>query len=241
MNTKHIEGIGTPTAIIIVGVLIAAAIFFKGDGSATNPSTGNQQVAVNKKSVETLLDELNVDKKDFNKCLTSDAAAEIVQSDMAEGITGGVTGTPYSLVVDTQTDKKVALVGGQSPETVKLLIDAMLQNSPEIDQASIESSISTDTSNDYIRGAQDGRILIIEFSDIECPFCGAFHKTMQQLIAEYPEDLQWAYRHFPLDQIHPNARKAGIAVECIGQQQGADAYWEALDAMFLDRSLPASL
>lgn len=243
MNKKKNQGLGTPAAILIVGVLIALAIFFSGGtGSSTPTNTDTPQAAgTDPALVKALLKDLNVDQKNLESCVADTEAAAKVQADFEEGMAGGVTGTPYSLVIDTKTGATIPVTGGQPFSSFKLLIDAILEENPDIAEASIESSISTDVSEEYIRGAQDARIIVIEYSDIECPFCARFHTTMKEVLETYPDDVAWVYRHFPLDQIHPNARKAAATVECIGEQKGGDAFWKALDAMFENPALPKSL
>lgn len=244
MDQKKTQGLSTPGAIVIVGVLIAAAIFFQGDMKYGSPAVVNQATApvqVDEKLVKDLLKDLKVDQDEFETCMASDEIPARVQADFAEGATNGVQGTPYSLVVDTKTGMTIPVTGGQPFANFKLLVDAILEDDANLSEASIESGISTDVSEDYIRGNEDARIVVIEYSDIECPFCARFHTTMKEALEVYPDDVAWVYRHFPLDQIHPNARKAAAAVECIGEQQGSDAYWEALDRMFANPSLPKSL
>lgn len=247
MNKQYIQGLSTPTAILLVGVLIAAAIFFGGsDSTLKSPVTDSAPSSAELAQIDTvavkgLLEELDIDQDDLEACLADGEAAALVEADFQEGVAAGVRGTPYSLVVDTVSGATIPVNGGQPFDAVKPLIDAILEDNPEIAQASVDTTISTDISNDYLRGNEDARIVVIEFSDIECPFCARFHDTMKQVLAEYPDDVAWVYRHFPLDQIHPNARRAAAAVECIGEEQGADAYWTALDAMFANPALPKSL
>ncbi len=85
------------------------------------------------------------------------------------------------------------------------------------------------TGEDHIRGNEKAPITIIEYSDFECPFCGRFHPTVQQALDEYPDDVRWVYRHFPLS-FHPNAQPAALASECIAEQGGDDAFWSFADA-----------
>lgn len=92
--------------------------------------------------------------------------------------------------------------------------------------------------DDHIRGSQNAKVTIVEYSDIECPFCKRFHPTMQQLMSEYPNDVRWVYRHFPLEQLHPNARVAAYASECAAEQ---GKFWEALDYMFENTETGAEL
>ena len=88
------------------------------------------------------------------------------------------------------------------------------------------------TAEDHIRGNPDAEVVVIEYSDTECPFCKRFHSTMQQLVAEYDGRVAWVYRHFPLDQLHQKARKEATALECAGEQGGNDAFWKYTDRLF---------
>ena len=86
---------------------------------------------------------------------------------------------------------------------------------------------------DHVRGNRNAKIKIYEYSDFECPFCKRFHGTMQRIMKEYPNDVAWVYRHFPLDSLHPkNGRKVAVAAECAGELGGNDAFWKFSDAFF---------
>lgn len=87
-------------------------------------------------------------------------------------------------------------------------------------------------SNDHVRGDRNARILLIEYSDLECPFCKRFHPTAQQIVDEYNGQVAWVYRHFPLDQIHAKADKEAEAVECAKDQGGEDGFWKMTDKIF---------
>lgn len=82
--------------------------------------------------------------------------------------------------------------------------------------------------DDHIRGDANAPITIIEYSDFECPFCGRFHPTVNQVVADN-SDVNWVYRHFPLNSIHPNAQKAAEASECAADQ---GKFWEFADKLF---------
>lgn len=86
----------------------------------------------------------------------------------------------------------------------------------------------TITDADRIRGNKNAPITIVEYSDFQCPFCTRFHATMQQVMENYPNKVRWVYRHFPLDAIHPFARKAAEASECAGDQ---GKFWEYADKL----------
>ncbi|HEA84677.1 MAG TPA: DsbA family protein [Candidatus Wildermuthbacteria bacterium] len=94
----------------------------------------------------------------------------------------------------------------------------------------------TITPQDYIRGNVDASITIVEYSDLECPFCARFHPTMLQALLDYPEEVRWVYRHFPLRNIHAQAQPAAEASECVAEQEGDEGFWMFVDAMFEDQS-----
>ena len=85
---------------------------------------------------------------------------------------------------------------------------------------------------DWVRGNKNAKISIVEFSDLECPFCKSFHPTLEQLLKEYPNDVQWAYRHFPLTSIHSKAPKEAEAAECAGSLGGNDKFWQFVDKVY---------
>ncbi len=88
------------------------------------------------------------------------------------------------------------------------------------------------TDADHVRGAKDAKVTIVEYSDLECPFCQRFHPTVLQALKDYPKDVRLVYRHFPLSSIHPHARAAAEASECVAKIGGQDKFWQYVDAIF---------
>ena len=87
---------------------------------------------------------------------------------------------------------------------------------------------------DYNKGSDDASVTIIEYSDFDCPFCSRFHDSMNEIVAKNP-DVAWVYRHFPLDQLHPQATQVAIASECVAELGGEQAFWDFADAYFAAR------
>ena len=86
--------------------------------------------------------------------------------------------------------------------------------------------------SDHILGDRKAKIVVVEYSDTECPFCKKFHETMHQVVSNYGGDVAWVYRHFPLDSLHSKARKEAEAVECAFELGDSNGYWKYLDRIF---------
>lgn len=85
------------------------------------------------------------------------------------------------------------------------------------------------TDKDHVRGNLDkAKVVLVEYSDFECPFCSRHHPTMEALSEKYGDDVAWVWRHFPLTNIHPNAQPAAEASECAGEQ---GKFWEMADSL----------
>jgi protein-disulfide isomerase len=89
------------------------------------------------------------------------------------------------------------------------------------------------TDQDHMRGGSvDSRVKVIEFSDIECPFCKRFHQTTKELSSEYDNQVAFVFRHFPLIQLHQNAVIEAHATECANEIGGKEKFWEYLDLIY---------
>jgi protein-disulfide isomerase len=87
--------------------------------------------------------------------------------------------------------------------------------------------------NDYVRGNNDAKLIIVNFSDIECSYCKKLHENMEKIIEDYPNDVLWVFKHFPLSSIHADAQKAAEATECADDQ---GRFWDYLDNLFANQS-----
>ncbi|MBI4973588.1 DsbA family protein [Candidatus Roizmanbacteria bacterium] len=95
-------------------------------------------------------------------------------------------------------------------------------------------AIPSVTSKDHVRGNINAKIVLVEYSDLECPFCKKFHQTMKQVLKEYGDKVAWVYRHYPLS-FHENAQKEAEASECAADQGGSITFWNYVDEL-LDRT-----
>lgn len=82
----------------------------------------------------------------------------------------------------------------------------------------------------YSIGPADAPIVLVEFSDYQCPYCKRWHdEVYTSLMAAYPGQVRLVYRNLPLTQIHPQAMNAAEAAMCAGEQ---DAYWQYHEKLF---------
>ncbi len=98
-------------------------------------------------------------------------------------------------------------------------------------QANTLRAISAD---EHILGNPNAEVVIVEYSDTECPFCKPFYSTLQQIMQTYGTSgkVAWVYRHFPIKELHSRAPKEAEASECANDLGGPDAFWKYLTALY---------
>lgn len=184
--------------------------------NSQNEWSGNQNP---EKVFAGLAEDLELDKDQFAACLEEGTYADTVTADYQEGLAEGVTGTPAFRV------NGVALSGAQPFAAFQEQIEFFLAGGqPPTMEVAADSYRSI--------GDADAPVVITEFSDYQCPACaGVEQQVVPGLIERYVDTgkARLVYREFPLDGLHPFARKASEAAVCAGQQ---DAYWEMHDKLF---------
>lgn len=118
--------------------------------------------------------------------------------------------------------------GGNAPQAAAPgVVDPGTQPQQEI-------SVKPVDDGDHVRGNKNAKITLIEYSDLECPFCKQFHNSLREVFADkkYGDNVQWVYRHYPLTSIHPKAPKEAEAAECAGELGGSTAFWKYVDRVF---------
>jgi len=90
------------------------------------------------------------------------------------------------------------------------------------------------TEKDHILGNPNADLVIVEFSDTECPYCKNFHTTMNQIMNGYGKNgrVAWVYRYFPLTTIHSQAVEEANATECAYELGGNTAFWSFINKIY---------
>ena len=138
------------------------------------------------------------------------------------------TGDVTAIKADLERIKgDLAKVKGQLAQVLRLLSQRSAQGG-----VALSGPVRTSVADAPSLGRADAPVTLVEFSDFQCPFCGRFFATtLPALKKDYIDTgkLRYVFRDFPLDQLHPNARKAAEAAHCAGEQ---GKYWEMHDVLF---------
>ena len=79
------------------------------------------------------------------------------------------------------------------------------------------------------RGANASKVVVVNFDDLECPFCSRMHQTLfPEILKDYGDRITFIYKDYPLVDIHPWATHAAVDANCLAAQNG-DAYWDFAD------------
>jgi Na+/H+ antiporter NhaA len=100
---------------------------------------------------------------------------------------------------------------------------ALLGQSPAI----VDLADPVDDDRDHIRGPADAAVTLVEYGDLECPYCGQAEGVIRELLADFG-DLRYVWRHLPLTDVHPRAQLAAEASEAAAAQ---GAFWPMHDLL----------
>jgi protein-disulfide isomerase len=141
-----------------------------------------------------------------------------------------------SVKVSPQLEKQILEVLRRHPDVMLEVLQkyAVEQQQKEVQaQAEAIKQIRKNTKaligDSPVMGASDRQIVMVEFSDFQCPFCGTANKNVKQFMAKYKDKVTLVYKHFPLTQIHPEALPAARASWAANKQ---GKFWEYHDVLF---------
>ena len=250
----------TPAAVVLGAIIIAGVIWWtrddgKGEVAATSDlaligavstaapvttATTTAPAATNLKDmVYAYAQQVGLDNSQFDQCLNNTDNVARINAEIQVGNAFGVTGTPTFMI----NNKK--LVGAQPLALLEEVIQRELDGSPTtLDGYSpgLRQLAATtppnfqimeskpDITGAAIEGKPDAKVVIVEFSDFQCPFCKQWNDTsLKQLRTKLGDDVALAYLHFPIVSIHPNAGNASLVAIC-AQAQGK--FWPMHDLLF---------
>ncbi len=227
-----------PAAIVVAGLVIAGAVVYNNGLSGSNESKDNAPATEGVVTPAEVAKVIGLKKVDFEKCVAEKRGADRVNANLQEGTSAGIGGTPTSVIV-TKSGEQYFLVGAQPADVLDGYVVAAMEDDA-IKLTELESQFGIPDApdvpvlgeEDHLKGSPDAPVALIEYSDLECPYCKSFHPTVKQALEKYGDQMVWAYRHFPLESIHSSARPLAEGSECAAQLGGNDKFWEYVDYVF---------
>lgn len=230
-------------ATFLLGYLVARVQYLE-NGSTTTQAQGTTPGAITNDTIKAWAKEARLNTGKFTSCFDSGKFKAKIDKDANDGKQAGVSGTPsffvnghsvvgalpYSIfqnVIDFE------LKGGDwnnPDDTVKTLVDAN-PNNGEIGKEKQNVSLGELPA----LGNKNAKVTIVEFSDLQCPFCARFFKdTFPSIKKGYVDSgkVVMYFRHFPLE-FHPMAVPFAIASECANEQ---GKFWKMHDLIFQKQS-----
>lgn len=265
-HNKNLRGVSTPVAIIVAGILVAAAVLYSNNQLPflTNKNTNNADNGGNdsKDAAEfegpygkyaTLAKSVGLDGDKLNECVAKMDDAE-VKNDANEAQSLGAGGTPAFFIGRDSGDgtmNAISIFGAYPLESFEAVIEAFkaddeakvlaavneiatLGQQPEITDLSTAYSKVT-LGDDAVKGNKDAKVVIVEFSDYECPFCQRhFKEVYPALSSKYIEtgEVKMVFKDLPLSFHDPIATQAAVAANCAREQGGDEGYYKFHDAYF---------
>ena len=173
--------------------------------------------------------QLGLNMAAFEQALDAHIYRPIIERDLAEAKGLGVTTTPTFFVNGRR------LVGPQGYASLGAVIETVLAGIPKSQRVQDEIAASgpaqqIDLEHAPTRGPATAPVSLVEFSDFECPYCAEAAPIVKQLLAAYPAEVRFAFKHYPLP-MHKESPLAHEAALAAGEQ---GKFWEMHDALFAE-------
>lgn len=239
-GASFFEKYQTFISIIIAGALIGGGIVLsktipQAGAPAANGTTAQQTEATVKADLIKTAKSLSLDSKALGVCLDKNTKESMISEATTVATRSGVQGTPTFIIIKRTygaddrivSEKQIPVVGARDKATFMAAIEngTLPAGQPEM---SGEKVVLSDT--DHYKGPMRAEVIIVEYSDMDCPFCKRAKPTIDGILAEHPE-YAYVYRHSPLAQLHPLAPYKAEAAECIYDTNGAEGFWKFVDAI----------
>lgn len=170
---------------------------------------------------------MSLDQDKLAMCSEDPAIAKIIEDDTKLGESLGVTGTPSTFIgkrnaVGDIVLYKEAISGALPTESVMEAINS---------KTKVMTANVIKNEKLHIYGNPEAETILVEFSDLECPFCARFHPTIKGIVDNSGGKIAYVYKHYPLP-FHPKAVPLATSAECVASQKGEAGFFEFIDANF---------
>jgi protein-disulfide isomerase len=179
--------------------------------------TLSEKVGVSKESLTACMKAIDINTLNTKMTTSVDTAMSAVPVDQR--------GTPYMILVGSNGIKS-EIKGALPIAELKKVIEEVKSGKVT---SEYKGNVNVYEAGDHTLGNSNATVKVIEYSDLECPYCKIFHSTMKQVVADSNGSVSWTYRHWP---IHQNSLEKLVAAECVAKLKGNDAFWKYVDLIF---------
>jgi protein-disulfide isomerase len=190
---------------------------------------------------------LNVDK--VKKAIETNKYKDMVDQDLALADDLNANGTPhffingrrlsgaqpfdkFKAVIDEELGKAQAMVAKGTP--AKSVYDEIMKTAQAAPPPE-KKTVAAPTASNPWKGGAHAKVVIQEFSDFQCPFCGRVEPTIKQIMETYGDKVKFVWRHKPLP-MHADAPLASEAAAEAQAQKGNEGFWKMHDLLFQNQS-----
>lgn len=198
--------------------------------------------------------DMKLDEKRVQSAITNNTHAAEIDADVDLANDFKASGTPYFFIngqrlsgaqplenfvaiVEAQLKVARALVENGTPRAK--VYDEILTHAKEADPPE-KKEIPAPTADNPTRGPLKAPVVIHEFADFQCPYCGRVEPTLAELEKAFPNQLRFVWHDLPLP-FHAHAKPAAIAAREVRAQKGDAAFWKMHDALFHDQGVDGAL
>ncbi|MEO8902548.1 MAG: thioredoxin domain-containing protein [Polyangiaceae bacterium] len=189
--------------------------------------------------------DLKLDLKRVQAAISNNTHAKEIQADADLASDFKAAGTPYffingqrlsgaqplesfATVIDAQLKVAQALVASGTPRSG--VYDELMKRAKDPD-APEQKLLPAATAENPARGPESAPIVIHEFADFQCPFCGRIENTLAELDKAFPGKLRWVWHDYPLP-FHPHALPAALLAREARAEKGDAGFWKMHDLLF---------
>lgn len=237
--------------LLVIIALFSAYLFFKVRNleqkiasRAPTAAQSQQTSPLSANNLKKYAKELKFDTGKFNRCLDNGEKKTAVDADESYGASLGVQGTPgffingkflagafpYEFFKEI-IDKEIAGAGSNNCSDYSPDLQKYCQGPQNKSFDPLAKKI--DLGNSPSVGANNPKVILVEFSDFQCSFCLRAYPTVKKILQDYKNEVRYYYKQFPLTNIHPYAQKAAEASLCAGDQ---GKFWLYHDKLFESQS-----
>lgn len=211
-------------------------------GTQPQPTNTETNAPLSVSNLKAYAQELKLDTNKFNNCLDKSEKQQAVQKEQSAGSSLGVQGTPGFFVngrflggafpfenFKEIIDREIAGTGSENYKDYSDTLQKAYDVPPNQPKAFDPVPKKVNVGDAPAEGAKNAKVIIVEYSDFQCPYCVRAYPTVKKIRETYPNDVAIYYQQFPLTNIHQFAQKAAEASLCAKDQ---DKFWEYANNLF---------